>query len=131
MMKRLEAAIRQYKHNDGSDGFVVAYDREETEKAFTKLESDIKIRTLANLRDAIQHDGLINSKVEKEIITCEKKKCTWSSEDAYEYTGSYNTDCGETFMCSDGSENIKEWANFCFYCGNEIELAPLEDKESI
>tara|TARA_R110002012_G_scaffold260756_1_gene442485 strand:- start:960 stop:1217 length:258 start_codon:yes stop_codon:yes gene_type:complete len=60
-MKRLVSAIRQYKHNDGSDGFVTAYDKEETEKAFVKLESDIKVRTLINLRDSIQPDGLINS----------------------------------------------------------------------
>ena len=60
-MKELIPAIRQYKHNDGSEGFVIAYDKEETEKAFTRLKSDIKIRTLSNLRDAIQPAGLINS----------------------------------------------------------------------
>ena len=60
-MKELIPAIRQYKHNDGSEDFVIAYDKEETEKAFTRLGSDIKIRTLSNLRDAIQPAGLINS----------------------------------------------------------------------
>ena len=60
-MKELIPAIRQYKHNDGSEGFVIAYDKEETEKVFTRLGSDIKIRTLSNLRDAIQPAGLINS----------------------------------------------------------------------
>ena len=32
MNKKLEPAIRQYKHNDGSDGFVIAYDKHETEQ---------------------------------------------------------------------------------------------------
>lgn len=60
-MNELNKAIRQYKHNDGSDGFIIAYDKEETEKIITKLKHDIKIETLINLRDAIQPEGLINS----------------------------------------------------------------------
>lgn len=61
-MNELMNAIRQYKHNDGSDGFIIAYDKLETEKAFKMLKSHVKINTLINIRDAIQPDGLINSK---------------------------------------------------------------------
>ncbi|GAG26440.1 unnamed protein product [marine sediment metagenome] len=36
-MKILIPAIRQYKHNDGSEGFVLAYDKSETEKVVDQL----------------------------------------------------------------------------------------------
>ena len=61
MSTDLHGAIRQYKHNDGSEGFIIAYDKEETEKVFSRIESNIKVKTLSNLRDAIQPAGLINS----------------------------------------------------------------------
>jgi hypothetical protein len=37
-MDELTPAIRQYKHNDGSEGFVMAYDRAETEKVVWELK---------------------------------------------------------------------------------------------
>lgn len=43
-MKELIPAIRQYKHNDGSDGFVFAYDRDETEKLVTELNDQIEFK---------------------------------------------------------------------------------------
>lgn len=44
-MKQLTPAIRQYKHNDGSDGFVIAYDKTETEKLVTELNAQIEFKT--------------------------------------------------------------------------------------
>ena len=41
-MKELISAIRQYKHNDGSEGFVMAYDRKVTEEIVCKLKAEIK-----------------------------------------------------------------------------------------
>ena len=41
-MKELISAIRQYKSNDGSDGFIIAYGKEETEKAFLKIQQHVK-----------------------------------------------------------------------------------------
>ena len=35
--KALEPAIRQYKHNDGSGGFVFAYDKDEVERIIPQL----------------------------------------------------------------------------------------------
>jgi len=43
-MKELIPAIRQYKHNDGSEGFVMAYDKDETEKLVTELNSQIEFK---------------------------------------------------------------------------------------
>ena len=37
----LRGATRQYKHNDGSDGFVVAFEQVETIKIVGQLESSI------------------------------------------------------------------------------------------
>ena len=54
--------------------------------------------------------------------------CKWHSEESDEYTGVYNTDCGESFICSDGCEIVTDWANYCFFCGGKIELTPLEDE---
>ncbi len=84
-MDELIKAIRQYKHNDGSSGFVIAYDKGETEKVIAELKSQVefkikecqelaqacnryksqlraqKVSVLSDLRDSIQPDGLINS----------------------------------------------------------------------
>tara|TARA_R110002096_G_scaffold412705_1_gene613239 strand:- start:33 stop:233 length:201 start_codon:yes stop_codon:yes gene_type:complete len=43
-MKELIPAIRQYKHNDGSEGFVIAYDEKETEKVVTELKAQIEFK---------------------------------------------------------------------------------------
>lgn len=43
-MKELSKAVRQYKHNDGSEGFVIAYDKEETEKLVTELKAQIEFK---------------------------------------------------------------------------------------
>jgi len=43
-MKELIPAIRQYKHNDGSDGFVIAYDKIETERVVLELRSQIAFK---------------------------------------------------------------------------------------
>ncbi|MBL4795833.1 MAG: hypothetical protein JKY50_00310 [Oleispira sp.] len=43
-MKELIPAVRQYKHNDGSEGFVMAYDKDETEKLVTELNSQIEFK---------------------------------------------------------------------------------------
>ena len=43
-MKELIPAIRQYKHNDGSEDFVIAYDKEETEKVVTELKAQIEFK---------------------------------------------------------------------------------------
>jgi NAD kinase len=43
-MKQLIPAIRQYKHNDGSDGFVIAYDKDETEKLVAELNAQIEFK---------------------------------------------------------------------------------------
>ena len=40
--KVLERALRQYRHNHG-DGFVLAYDREETHKAVARAVSEIEL----------------------------------------------------------------------------------------
>ena len=37
-------AIRKYKHNDGSEGFVIAYDKVETEKLVTELNAQIEFK---------------------------------------------------------------------------------------
>jgi len=47
-MNELTKAIRQYKHNDGSEGFVIAYDKEETEKAFA-MNAHSEIHKLAGI----------------------------------------------------------------------------------
>ena len=47
-MKRLESALGQYKHNDGSEGFVIAYDKEATEKAFA-MNASSEIHRLARI----------------------------------------------------------------------------------
>jgi hypothetical protein len=39
--KLLMAAIRQYKHNTGEDGFVIGYDLEETDKVVRDLQNTI------------------------------------------------------------------------------------------
>jgi hypothetical protein len=36
-------AIRQYKHNDGSDGFVIAFDEKLTVAAFAQLEQRLEL----------------------------------------------------------------------------------------
>jgi hypothetical protein len=51
--KILISAIRQYKHNDGSEGFVCAFDEEETIKVINDLQIEIIclkacLRTCAN-----------------------------------------------------------------------------------
>lgn len=33
----LIGAIRQFKHNDGSDGFVIAYDKDEVDRVFEQI----------------------------------------------------------------------------------------------
>lgn len=43
-MKELMLAIRQYKHNDGSEGFVVGYDKDETEKLVAELNAQIEFK---------------------------------------------------------------------------------------
>lgn len=40
MSEVLIPAIRQYKHNDGSEGFVMAYDKTETDKAVNELNDE-------------------------------------------------------------------------------------------
>ncbi len=43
-MNDLTSAIRQYKHNDGSKGFVLAYDKDETEKLVAELKAQIEFK---------------------------------------------------------------------------------------
>jgi hypothetical protein len=43
-MKQLNSAIRQYKHNDGSDGFIFGYDKIETEKLVNELNAQIEFK---------------------------------------------------------------------------------------
>lgn len=43
-MKQLSKAIRQYKHNDGSDGFIVAYDKEIVDVIVKELDSQIEFK---------------------------------------------------------------------------------------
>ena len=38
-MKTLDGAIRQFKHNDDSPGFVIAYDKKEIDNIIDKLKS--------------------------------------------------------------------------------------------
>lgn len=45
----LVMAVRQYKHNDGSDGFVTAYDKSETDKVFSAI-----IREYTKLSEALE-----------------------------------------------------------------------------
>ena len=45
-------ALRQYKHNDGSAGFVMGYDIEETDKVVNNL---IKLINLPKSDDKITH----------------------------------------------------------------------------
>ena len=51
--KLLIPAIRQYKHNDGSEGFVIAYDKALTQQIIWDLQNEIIdlkacLRTCAN-----------------------------------------------------------------------------------
>lgn len=45
--ERLQGAVRQYKHNDGSEGFVIAYDEAETEMIVAELEQQLEEAGLA------------------------------------------------------------------------------------
>lgn len=38
--EELLAAVRQYKHNDGSEGFVFGYDEKETNRQFALIKSE-------------------------------------------------------------------------------------------
>jgi hypothetical protein len=40
-MSVLDGALRQLKHNDGSEGFVFAYDKEITEREVARLEREL------------------------------------------------------------------------------------------
>ena len=42
MDKDLESALRQYKHNDGGDEFVFAYDMAETDKLVAQLRAEVE-----------------------------------------------------------------------------------------
>ena len=42
-MTKLQAALRQYRHNDSND-FVVGYDRAEVDKVFLALEEELQKR---------------------------------------------------------------------------------------
>lgn len=44
MIAELYNAVRQYKHNDGSEGFVIGYDKDETEKVVTELKAQIEFK---------------------------------------------------------------------------------------
>ena len=39
--KELHAALRQFKHNNGTDEFVIGYDFDEINKAFATLKSKL------------------------------------------------------------------------------------------
>jgi hypothetical protein len=58
------------------------------------------------------------------------KKCEWSNEDEWDHNGAYDTECGRTFLCIDGSEDILDWAKYCPFCGGKISIAPIENDKS-
>ena len=52
-MSILDGALRQLKHNDGSEGFVFAYDKEITEREVAALERERdQLRTMLAFADA-------------------------------------------------------------------------------
>ena len=63
-MSNLDGALRQLKHNDESEGFVFAYDKEITERVVAELEREVAEleREVAQLRAALAFaDARINS----------------------------------------------------------------------
>ena len=67
-MSILDGALRQLKHNDGSEGFVFAYDKEITEREVAALEREVAEleRERDQLRALVQFaDARINHMVER------------------------------------------------------------------
>jgi len=50
MSDKLISAIRHYKHNDDSSGFVVAYDQQTTDKVIAELEKRLNDYAINNPR---------------------------------------------------------------------------------
>jgi len=51
------------------------------------------------------------------------KCCTWTEESGHDYSGVWNTSCGEAFVYEHATP-AENGARFCQHCGNPIEFKP-------
>jgi len=56
-------------------------------------------------------------------------RCVWREDGCIDYAGTWNTECGQSFVLIDSTPTENNM-RYCCYCGGELVQAPRIDEEN-